>query len=359
MLIAVLSIAMFRNFHTHGRDFETLWKIVQHVLSGDALYSVARDQNMVWKYPPWALPFFIPFGLLSLESAKFLWAIFQILCFLAITRWTIQRCMSPLTFFISTLAFIGLWQVNAMDGQLSMLFVATWLWAGETNIFKKLNLKSFFLFYFSSFKIFTFYPLVSLNWSKGAIVPILKILLILAALSIPAWIVSDFVSPLEFVKLYSDTISSSGQYLGESVRGRYQPSLTAFFMRLFEVPAIQTHWDVVCALILAVVLGLGWKKFSKKLSPDERWVGWIALTAVIHPLPFWYSFVFAYPLCALALDRAFSTRSLFARAISILGLFFVAVATEKTLGTFGQTLELLSIKSFGVLLSAFALVKSR
>jgi hypothetical protein len=210
-------------------------------------------------------------------------------------------------------------------------------------------------------KIFTVYPALGLRFSWKFFRNIALIsACILVPLSLPAlWGAQDH-SVSQLVHSYVEAMLSGGKLLGyDGVRGRFNQGLTGLCLRLMHVPPEKTFADIVCFLIVGSIIAILWSSLSRRLPFKHRWAGWIGLTPVVHPLPYWYSFVLTYPLAALALSTALNSKKRLNGVLATLGVAMIAIMTEKTLGSFGAALELLSIKSWGVLLCCYALVISQ
>jgi hypothetical protein len=319
---------------------------------------VARDGAWVFKYPPWILPFFFPFALLSLDVAKVFWGIIQISAFAYVVKWAADACQNSRWLYVTVFLFWGLWQVNAQDGQISLLLLGMWLWAGSRDSLEALSLKSISLIGFSFVKVFTAYPLLAFRISRKAVRnAVITFTLILVPLSLPALWVTKNRSLEVLVHSYIEAMLSGGQVLGyDGVRGKYNQGLTGFFLRVLHVPAEKTSVDILVFLVLGSVVAFFWHCFSGKLPFKYRWAGWIGLTPMVHPLPFWYSFVMTFPLASISLSSAMKSNRLSVKLVAVIGVAMITAFTEKSLGSFGSTLELLSVKAWGVLLCCVALV---
>ena len=349
---------MYHNLLMHARDFVVYWKTACFVRAGGPVYSVARDGAWVFKYPPWTFPLFLPFGFLDLTWAKTVYGILQVLAFAFILRWTFRASEDTRAPCIVVFLFWGLWQVNAQDGQISLFLIATWLWAGSPMALERLNLKTTLLLAACSSKIFTFYPLLSLGISWKAIRTTFFIFIaIFLPLSLPAlWATKDH-SLFHLGQSYAQAALSGGHLLLDAdVRGRSNQGLTGLCLRLLQIPREQTLADIFCCLIVGSLIAFGWHRLSRNMRFQDRFMGWIGLTPVIHPLPFWYSFVMAFPLASLSLSASLRAKKrTLTLASSLLGIAMIAILTQKTLGSLGTILEFYSVKSWGVLLCCLAL----
>ncbi|MEO5970917.1 MAG: hypothetical protein ABIQ95_13395, partial [Bdellovibrionia bacterium] len=156
---------------------------------------------------------------------------------------------------------------------------------------------------------------------------------------------------------WMEAATSGGALLtAEQIRGRFNPGLTSLMLRFLHVPINQPLADVGVAIALVILLGLIWKRASRRMSPPEAWLGWLALAPVIHPLPWWHLFVFSFPLAVVSLDRALRewrhNQSFGVAAMAFLGVGLICASTEKLLGPPGLFLEMACAKSWGVLICA-------
>jgi hypothetical protein len=60
------AVALVRDTGAQGQDFEVFWRSARALFTGVSVYDVARDGAMVFKYPPWVVPFFLPFAVFPL-----------------------------------------------------------------------------------------------------------------------------------------------------------------------------------------------------------------------------------------------------------------------------------------------------
>ncbi len=160
--------------------------------------------------------------------------------------------------------------------------------------------------------------------------------------------------------VFSDWFASAantGQALGESAsRSWRNQSLSAAFLRLIQYTEKNVLLDLGLFIFLGSIIGYAWQRLSKNLNPMERWAGWIALGVVVHPLSWFHSFVLTFPLSALSLDRAITTKNRYSIGLSLLGIICICFVTYHSLGNIGNFAQIISIKSIGVLLTAAAIV---
>jgi alpha-1,2-mannosyltransferase len=358
LLFTVGAVALTRDTFENGHDFTVFWKGARAVLKGEGLYSLNRDGGMVFKYPPWILPFFFPFGLVPLGFAKLCWGLVEVFSLAAVVQWIRihMRCQEIIWVGV-LISYWGLWAVHALDGQVSLVILAIVLWAWVPHVFERSWGRSFVIIVSLSTKIFTLFPLLQNRLSKKLVWRVIGVLGVLLLFSVPALVAQPTGSLGLLLRDWMDAATSGGALLSvEQIRGRYNPSLTSLILRLLNVPVNQPLADVGMACVLAILLGCGWRLGSRRLNPSEAWLGWLALAPVIHPLPWWHLFVFSFPLAVVSLDRAYQgyrqSGDLRVLGVAFFGVALICISTEKVLGSLGLFLEMACAKSWGVLICA-------
>src|SRR4051812_6210861 len=69
ILILAAAVALTRDTLWNGHDFEVFWRTGHLLRQSESIYDVARLGGMVFKYPPWISPLFVPWSYLPLEWA--------------------------------------------------------------------------------------------------------------------------------------------------------------------------------------------------------------------------------------------------------------------------------------------------
>jgi hypothetical protein len=309
---------------------------------------------MCFKYPPWIATLTLPFGLFPFENAKIIWALIQFVSLIGIARILIAYGLSYLGVFFAIFWSYGLLVVHFMDSQvtLPMLFVVLWAFRRGAPDVALVALTT------KIFSLFGGLGLVPIRWKKFG-----TALVTLAILSVPViWVHSykngSFLGPIEglrdsFSGWIENARSAGDLFEGEKIRGRDNQGLPALVLRLLRVPASDTRADNWAFVLLALGLGFYWWRRSLKMQPFGRWLGWLALIPVVHPLAWFHSFVFAIPLMAWVTHYLWTGEERPSRILVyrwLMGIFGVAVITRKTFGVVGEGIELLSIKSWGVLI---------
>ena len=266
------AVSLVRSTASQGTDFEVFWRAANHVLSGEPLYLLSRDGGMVFKYPPWIVPFFFPLGLLPVWLAKWAWGGIEVASLALVIAWLRLRAhVRAGTLFAMLLAYWGLWAVHALDGQIVLPMLAVALGFRGATLPRLTALATAL-----SAKIFTVLPLVSLVLPGGILgraslrrlaMAGLSTLALFAALSIPAVLAQPDRSPASLFLDWKTAATTTSAGLGEHlVRGSRNPGLPGYILRTLEVPGRESSTDVRLALVLALVLGpaLAWRHFSRR-----------------------------------------------------------------------------------------------
>lgn len=345
----VALVAMVRDTRYQGQDFEVFWRAGRAIREGLPLYDLARDGAMVFKYPPWIGALFVPFSLIDLEWAKWLWGLTQALSLVYVLRWTIQRSDSWIRVILAAFAFWGIWAVHALDGQISLPILALVLFSYGSDSAAAVSTSLLAL----STKIFTGIAVLGLGKrlknAKGWFFAAGTALL----LSLPALVNDGGVGSL--FNSWKSAATSGKDAFGWKVIGRDNQGIPALLIRLTGTE--NGSADLLFSVLSILVLGAVWIQSVRRkgLDATANLAGWLALAAICHPLAWFHSFVFVFPACGLALGRA---RKAIELAVGFLAVICVGLITEKTLGAVGFAAEQMSIKSIGALL-AMGLVASQ
>ncbi len=346
------AISMVRTTVAQGTDFDVFWRAARYTLQGQPLYSIVRDGGMIFKYPPWTLPFFIPLGMLPLEVSKWIWGAIEVASLVYVGHWLKAKMnVRSIVLYSTLVSFWGLWIVHALDGQVTLPLLALALACGPTQYPVRNSLRFFPLALGLSTKIFTVFPLLGWKGHGRVVAPAIGLFVLLICLSIPAAMNQPSASFSSLARDWVAAATSSSTLLSaEQVRGRTNPGLPGYTLSLLGVPASQSSADVGLALFYGVLLGGLWRAISRRFEVQSQWLGWLALTPVVHPLPWWHLFVFTFPLATVALDRSLQTKKMGLILTALIGIFLIGVSTEKVWGPFGLFLEMNAAKSWGALI---------
>jgi hypothetical protein len=347
-------VALVRDTYYQGQDFEVFWRVSREVMLGKAVYDPVRDGAMVFKYPPWILPAFLPFTAMSLGAAKWTWGGIELLSLGVVVVWSLRKIKSYFLLLPAIAAFWGIWAVHALDGQVTLVLLALVLIASSIE---RAGLRLGLAAWALSTKIFGMISMPGVFHDRREFKKLLIPGLVLLWLSVPALLVTPHHSPVRLVKTWAQAAASGGTAFGaEKVRGRENQGLPAAALRLAKVPAEKTGADLLAFALIALALGSVWILVSRPLEREEKLVGWLALGAIAHPLAWFHQFVLVFPLAIVSLDRAWRSRRWLSLTMSILGIALIGLVTRRTMGNLGACLESLSVKSWGTILCAAALV---
>jgi hypothetical protein len=364
LLTAAASVRLVHAGWVDSMDFTVYWKAAQTWVSGNSPYLyTAAERGFVFKYPPWILPLFLPLGFLSFNASKLVWGGVELACLYYCVYRLYQLGVSARAAILTAFLFWWIWLAHFFAGQFTILLVACALWAvpDRASPSRLAVLASVF-----TSKVFSVVSLVGI-WKKLLNPKVLMIGAgIFLGLNLMVFaILRGSVSPFALYHQWMQAAGSGGTELGIVViRGQMNHGFTAGILRAFRVDPKMTWIDQLVALGLAGVFSALWFHFSKHLSELESWVGWLGVGLIVHPLAWHHSFVLAYPLCAVALDRALDramkSRERGALILSLLGICCIGIFIPNVIGTtLVRPLELVSIKSWGVCLSAAGLCLAR
>lgn len=364
-LLAVIALLFtwisIRTFH-HGDDFEVFWQASRALFRGEPIYSVQIFGNMVFKYPPWILPAFLPFAIFPLAAAKLLWGVTQGLCMVQVVHFLRKRDVRSWLIALLLLAFGGILLVHALVGQVTLLLLSGFLvYRGFflSDEPRRTGPVSFaVLVWLSTLKIYTVFPLLGLQWKKLKISHFASAFLALSFLSVPVWALSYDFSLQMMLSDWANAVFSGTQGVASKRIGfatRELQGLPPLLVRLFEVS--ESNRSALTAIQLGTFAGLGGLFLAadrlflrRRIGEFGVFMGWLALTPIVQPLSWFHFFWMAFPLLACAAEGALREGQRGALAMVVLSVLMVAAITSKTLGMTGLWLEMASVKMWGVFL---------
>lgn len=355
---AVAAVALLRDTASQGQDFEVFWSAAGDLLSGRSVYRLDRvgpsgEPGMVFKYPPWAVPAFVPLSLLPLWLAKWAWGLVELVSLGAVVAWLRREGVSLGSWMVGAALFWGIWAVHALDGQVSLpiLAMALWLWR-ERGVLGTAG-----MLWALSFKIFPLFAVFgrmnggerARSWIGAGV--------IFAILTFPTLWAQPDRSPIALASAWSQAAASGSSMLSAGkVRGRENQGLPALVMRKGNMEEARVDLELIISLGVGVALCLAWRSFGRGLAANRQWAGWLAVGALAQPLAWIHAFALTFPLAVFALEDARRSRRREYRLVALTGLAALTLVSEKTMGGAGLWLELFSIKSLGALLCASACV---
>ncbi len=348
-LLTVVLVALFLRGGMlaldNGADFSVFWDAGRTFL-GYPPAADAHARGFVFKYPPWVIPFFLPWAALPWTAANALWFLTSFACLLVILRDLYARAKVRPSKLALTL--LGFWWI--LLGHLSMGQVTLLLGAALT----RLSTHSAISAYFQSFKVFTFATVLpKLSSARKVAIFCLGICVAMAAV-LSFRNQSSFTG--EWTGLFTQWISAStsgATGLGtETVRGTANHGLNVLILRALEWISARSFlewgtWPEI--LIFIALIGGAWPFFRN--SPNSwLWPAWVTLAL---PLTWHHSFALVFPLCAIALAR--ESQSAFEKLYPWIAMICIGLIIPQTIGNSPvlRALELGGIKAWGALLLIF------
>lgn len=353
---AYLLIQMLINaFRAGGWDFPVYHRTARHLLHGEPIYDLARDQNDSFKYPPWIAPFFLPLSPFPLAVAAPLWQLLQCASAWSIFQWCRKHTRHTLTVPLSAVFFYGIFHVNILAGQIQLPLLAIAL-HGYARIQRHPTSGFFALFFSLSTKVFNLLSLIGLP--RGSLRPgaILKIGIFAFLLSLPALSGFQGGSPLLALRAYVEVATSKTGNL----RGAHQgfPAFFEWVTQSLHIP--MREWQAFGASVITAF----WifRTLRRRIAVQSQVFAMaLAFGAAIHPLAFSYSFTWTYPLGAFAVEHAFlsAPKSLRLRGMAALGLFFLLILPSAFIADQGYSMPTFGPRAIGVFLLAWVLASER
>lgn len=357
-VVAWFVIMLIARTISRGDDFIVFYRVAQRFWDGVRPYDQVTYGNMVFKYPPWTLPFFLPFGFVDLTTAKTLWGLVEASSLVAIVI-RLHRGFGGLPgvrpgiqaiFLLMLFALVG---NHGMTGQITLLVLALALWADPVrSSFRRF----FFLTVALSAKVTTLFPLVYAVRRRRLFQTGIGVAILFVLLSLPIYLKSY---DLRYGLMREEWTSAmfSGTQDVNSVRigftTREVQGLPSLLLRKAHLDERQPVHVLFATLLSVVLIGGAWLYFARRLSPIGQWIGWIALLPAVQPLAWFHVFLFGYPLLVIGAELALresrrETRRWRFAGYVVSGLLMGAI-TAKTMGALGSELELASVKLWGLL----------
>ncbi len=355
-VVTTLSLVLFFRTLSYGDDFQVFYQVAHRFWDGVRPYDRVTFGNMVFKYPPWILPFFLLFGVLDLFSAKVLWGLIEVVSLVVIVT-RIHRGVGDLPpvrpwiqgFFL--LIFFGLFGNHGMTGQITLTVLALALTIDPVRD----SFGKFFILCFSlSSKLTSLFPILHVGATrprrKKLILSSFFIVLLFIALSLPIYFKSynQHYGQMrdEWVEaMFSGTQDVNSVRIGFTTRE--VQGLPSFLLRNGGLDEKNSTHVLFAIGFSALFVGIGWSLLSRKLSPSAQWLGWLALLPAVQPLAWFHVFLFTYPLIAVGVEATLRDAKPKQFWKFFMAALLVGAVTVKTLGPMGSMLEMLSIKLWG------------
>jgi len=370
-LIAIIILGLVNRFIQlsvqAGSDFEVYWYAIHAWVSGKSPYAQYSTvyEGLFYKYPPWTLVFFLPFALVGLVTSKWVWTILQVLAIFYCNYWVTQHKVRWWIALSVSLMFWWMWLAHGIFGQVMLFLMVVALWVSKKKQGWNESFQLALLVDVISAKVFSALTLVGVfkrltQWRTlfcGLLFLVLSHLLLI--LVHPAFDLNTGGTILTHLyQGWFDAASSGGAKLGGSiVRGQQNHGFTKVILNLFQIGPEKIGGDIGIALLLSLTLGFLWNRYSKKLSFEEKWSGWLALGVICHPLAWHHSFVAAFPLCAFSLNRAVELKKASYVLSVLFGIACIGIFIPQIIGVSAVIpIEAVSNKSWGVVICGISLI---
>ncbi|MEK6578725.1 MAG: glycosyltransferase 87 family protein, partial [Bdellovibrionota bacterium] len=262
-------------------DFDVYWRTAQGWLSGRSPYFFdGTERGFVIKYPPWILPIFFPFGFLGHQISRMIWALLELLALIYTLGWVHKNGVSVKRTLIAAFFFWWIWLAHFFAGQLTLILLAAGLWAVPPPRTKTSKWSAAVAAFFISGKIFYSVSLLGLGKRFFKKETWLSLLIAMPTATFGSWIIavaSGYPESFgEFLKSWARAAASGGVELGaQYVRGQMNHGFTAGALRWLSIGSDRVGADIAVCLVLSVLLSAIWYRYSKKLSDQEKWSGWL------------------------------------------------------------------------------------
>jgi hypothetical protein len=354
LVVAILAGILIGRTISRGDDFLVFYRVALRFWDGVRPYDQITYGNMVFKYPPWILPLFLPFGFLDLLTAKVIWGTVQAGALVAIVV-RLHRGMGrlppvrPEIQAVGLLSLFALFGSHGMTGQITLPVLALALWIDPV---RDRFLKFFVLTWAMSAKVISLFPLLHAWRRRRLALALAGCFALFLALSLPIYVKSydkhSKAMRVEWIQaMFSGTEDVNSVRIGFTTRE--VQGLPSLLLRKGGLEEKNPTHVLGAIAFSAIFLGGLWLWFSRNLSYHAQWIGWLALLPAVQPLAWFHVFLFAYPALVFAAElaaRQGSGRRLSALFVCVL---LMGAVTAKTLGGFGAELEFWSIKLWGTL----------
>jgi hypothetical protein len=273
LLVAVVvwfAVMLIARTYSRGDDFIVFHKVAQRFWDGVRPYDQVTYGNMVFKYPPWILPFFLPFGFLDLETAKVIWGLVEAGSLVAIVV-RLHRGVGGFPgvrpgiqalFLLTLFALIG---NHGMTGQITLLVLALAIWADPLrSSFRKF----FFVTLALSAKVTTLFPIVHSFRRRNFLSSALGVGILFVLLSLPIYFKSyerryGLMREEWTSAMFSGTQDVNSVRIGFTTREvQGMPSL---LLRKADLDEKQPVHVLFATLLSVVLIGGAWIWFSRRL----------------------------------------------------------------------------------------------
>ncbi len=353
-VLALLAATLIGRTVSRGDDFLVFYRVAQRFWDGVRPYDQVTYGNMVFKYPPWLLPAFLPFGFLDLLTAKILWGAIEAFSLGAIV-FRLHRGFGkipeirPEVQAIALLSLFALFGSHGMTGQITLPLLALALWIDPV---RDRFPRFFVLVWALSAKMTSLFPLVQARKRKRLLASTAGCFVACGLLSLPIYFKSYDrhykAMKVEWTRsMFSGTEEVANVRIGFTTREAQ--GLPSLILRKAGMDETEPAHVLAAIAFSALAIAVAWGALSRRLPPEVQWLGWLALLPAVQPLAWFHVFLFAYPVLAVSAELAIRQKNRKRLGAIAACALFIGAVTAKTLGQLGAELELWSIKLWGTL----------
>jgi hypothetical protein len=350
--LAILGGVLIGRTISRGDDFLVFYHVAHRFWDGVRPYDQITYGNMVFKYPPWILPFFLPFGVIDLLTAKVVWGVVQAGSLVAVAV-RLHRGVGklppvrPLVQGVLLLSLFGLVGSHGMTGQITLPVLALALWLDPV---RDRFLKFFILAWAMSAKVTSLFPLIHAWRRRRLALALAGCAVLFLVLSLPIYVKSydkhSKAMRIEWAQaMFSGTEDVNSVRIGFTTRE--VQGLPSLLLRKGGLDEKNPAHVLGTIAFSAILLGGLWLWLSRNLSFHAQWIGWLALLPAVQPLAWFHVFLLAYPALAFAAEFAVRARNGRRVALALVCTLLLGAVTAKTFGGVGAELELWSVKLWG------------
>lgn len=345
----VFLLMTVNSFLAKDWDFPVFYRAAANLLNLEPVYALMRDQGSSFKYPPWIAPFFVPLLPFGESAANAVWRVFLVVCAGYSALWCARAARDRMSSVITVVLFYGIFHFNVLSGQIQLPLLALSLLAWN-RLDRDPGLSVLALTLAFSAKVFNVFSFLGIprrvfSWRRFAFTAGVCFALSLPVLAGFGW------NPFEALRAFLETASSRTVNLSGGRDG-----FASFFVFIAGAGSPRAEWLAFAGSLFCVGAYLLWLK--RRIGDPRRFYAVaLAFGAAIHPLAFSYSYVWAFPLNVMAVDR-FRTRArggVADAALLACGIFLLHVYGSGFTANLGFDLPVFGARAIGCFLFAWLL----
>ena len=333
-----------------------------------------------FKYPPWSIPFFIPFLLLPLKFSGLIWRGIILFSIVRVfQRLKLDSCNHEDSRLALALAFvinIGSWNSNLQGGQVNVILMYLLINAdflltppslptqghsSSQTLREYLGYITFALA--SSIKVLQVPIIFIFGAHRRLVIAIFVSLLLCLLLLTPSLLQTPFwLDPIGLIRAWLDHAQISELSPG-GFKVKNSLGLPSLFVRVFKIKIFQIHHFIISALLpmLAFTLICIKIRSQKKINSLEALSACLSFSGIVGPLVYPYTFAWHFPITYLFL-KDFKRHQKSTMILGLTGLI-MTYAVHGNSWPFQDSIKsflfFYSTRSLGVILTLVAFLLTR